>query len=44
MSNIQAHTFTDTNENEVMRMMKRLKEKFFIHNQEHKGQRMDYLI
>ena len=32
MSNIEAHTFPDTNDNDVKREFKNLKDKFMIHN------------
>ena len=43
-SNLQAHSFPDTNENEVQRALGRVQEKFYIHNQGEKGRRIDYLL
>ena len=44
MGNLEGHTFPDTNEKEVRRSIDNLKEKFEIHNQSGKSQRLDYLV
>ncbi|CDW85435.1 gamma-tubulin complex component 5 [Stylonychia lemnae] len=44
LSNIQGHTFPETNDNEIKRNIKKLMEKFIIHNQNDKAERLSYLI
>ncbi len=43
MSNLQGHTFPDTNDNEIKRTYAALMDKFHIHNQKEKVDRLDYL-
>lgn len=43
VSNLEAHTFPDTNDNDMKRQFKNLQDKFIIHNQSDKVDRLNYL-
>ena len=44
ISNIEGHTFPDTNESELRRSITNLKQKLELHNLGHQAERIDYLV